>query len=37
VTDDDGWGAWSSGERASVSGLGLTVGNDGSFWELVDW
>lgn len=37
VTNDDGWGTWSSSEGASVSGLGLTVGHDGTFWELIDW
>lgn len=37
VTDDDGRGAGSSGERASVSDLGLAVGHNSSFGELVDW
>jgi len=36
VTDDDGGAAGSSGEGASVSGLGLAVRNDGTFGESVD-
>ena len=36
VTDDDGRAAGSSGEGASVSGLGFAVGNDSSFGEAVD-
>lgn len=36
VTDDDGGAAGGSGEGASVSGLGLAVGDDGTFGEGVD-
>lgn len=36
MTDDDGGAAGSSGEGASVSGLGLAVGDDGTFGEAVD-
>ena len=36
VTDDDGGAAGGSGEGASISGLGLAVGHDGSFGECVD-
>ena len=36
VTDDDGRAAGSSGEGASVSGLGFAVGNDSTFGETVD-
>ena len=36
MTDDDGRAAGSSGEGASISGLGFAVGNDGTFGEAVD-
>jgi len=36
VTDDDGGAARSSGEGASVTSLGLAVGDDGTFGEAVD-
>ena len=35
VTDDDGGAAGSSGEGASVTSLGLAVGDDGTFGETV--
>lgn len=36
VTDDDGRAAGGAGEGASVTGLGLAVGDDGTFGEGVD-
>jgi len=36
VTDDNGGAAGSSGEGASISGLGFAVGNDGTFGEAID-
>ena len=36
MTDDNGGAAGGSGERASVTSLGLAVGHDGSFGESVD-
>ncbi len=36
MTNDDGGAAGSSGEGASVTGLGLAVGNNGTFGESVD-
>jgi len=36
VTDDDGRGAGGSCEAASVTSLGLAVGDDGTFGEAVD-
>lgn len=36
MTDDDGRGAGGSCEAASVTSLGLAVGDDGTFGEAVD-
>jgi hypothetical protein len=36
VTDDDGGSTGGSGERSSITVLGLTVGNNGTFGKLVD-
>jgi hypothetical protein len=36
VTDDDGGAARGSGEGASVTSLGLAVGDNGTFGEAVD-
>jgi len=36
VTDDDGGAAGGAGEGPSVTGLGLAVGDDGSFGEAID-
>jgi len=36
VTDDDGGAARGAGEGASVTSLGLAVGDDGTFGEAVD-
>ena len=35
MTNDDGGAAGCSGEAASVTGLGLAVGDDGSFGEAI--
>ena len=35
VTDDDGGSTGGSGERSSITVLGLTVGNNGTFGKLV--
>jgi len=37
VADDDSTGARGSSEGATVTHLGLNVGDDGSFWHAVDW
>ena len=37
VADDDSTGARGSGEGATVTHLGLNVGDNGSFWHAVDW
>ena len=36
MTDDDGGAAGGSGEAASVTSLGLAVGDNGSFGEAID-
>ena len=36
MTDDDGGAARGAGEGASVTSLGLAVGDDGTFGEGVD-
>jgi hypothetical protein len=36
VTNDDGGSTGGSGERSSITVLGLTVGNNGTFRKLVD-
>ena len=36
VANDDGAGARSSGEGATVTHLGFDIGDDGSFWHAVD-
>lgn len=36
MTDDDSGAAGGSGEAASVTSLGLAVGDDGTFGEGVD-
>jgi len=37
VADDDGGGAGSAGQSATVSLLGLNVGDDGALWHGADW
>jgi len=37
VADDDSRGAGGSGERSSITELGLTVGHDRSFWQVINW
>merc|ERR1719454_2200395 len=37
VTDDDARGAGGSGERSSISELGLAVGHNCSFWQVINW
>ena len=37
VTDDDSGGAGGSGERSSITELGLTVGDNSSFWQVIYW
>lgn len=37
VSDDDGGASRGSGEGSSISGLAFAVGDNGSFWESVDW
>ena len=37
VTDDGDGGARGSCEGASISSLSFTVGDNGTFWHLVDW
>ena len=37
VTNDDSGSSGGSGERASISELSLTVGDDGTLWHAVNW